>query len=88
MQAKWLELLGLRAQADCTVSYVAVPPVLDDVAEGALDPLVAGEVQGVGRAGPQHRDVEAPEGPQDAFGANDSLQGLVNASVLGLRVRL
>ena len=73
---------------DCTVGYVAVAPVLDDVAQLAFHPLVAGEVQGVSRAGTHHGDVEAPEGPEEALRPDDPPQGLVHTAVLGLGVRL
>lgn len=79
---------SVKAKEDCTVSYVAVASVLDDVAEMALDPLVASEVKCVGWAGPQHCDVEASERPQDTLGADDPLEGLVHTPVLGLWVWL
>lgn len=71
-----------------TVGDVAVATVLNDVAEAALDPLVAGKVERVGRPRPQHRDVEASEGPHEAFGHHDLFQRPVHAAVLSLRVRL
>lgn len=71
-----------------TIGQVTVAPVLDDVAEDVLDPLVAGKIEGVGWAGTQHGDVKAPEGPQQTLSADDAMQGLVDAAVLGLGVRL
>lgn len=70
----------------CTIGYVAVSSILNYFAECALDPFVAGKVESVGRASPQHGDVEAPQGSEETLCLDDPSQGLVYAAVLSLRV--
>lgn len=55
----------------CTIGYVAVSSILNDLAECTLDMFVAGKVEGVGRAGPQHCDVEAPQGSEETLRPDD-----------------
>lgn len=49
----------LKNKKSDTIGQVAVSSVLDGVAETLLNFFVAGEVHGVGRASPQHGDVDA-----------------------------
>lgn len=67
---------------------MAVATILYDVTKAALDSLVAGEIECVGGAGPQHSDIEAPQGPKDALGPHNPLECSVHATVLSLWVRL
>lgn len=71
-----------------TVGDVAVAAALNHISEAAFDVLVAREVECVRRPRPQHCDVEAPEGPQDALSRHDLFQSSVHAAVLSLRVWL
>lgn len=91
MQSSQRDRLLIRGSRDAearTVGQVAVASAADDVTQGALDALVAGEVERVGGSGPHHGDVEAPQRPEDPFCLDDPLQGLVHALVLSVRLRL
>lgn len=71
-----------------TIGDVTVSAVLNDITEAALNALVARKVQRVGWPRPQHCDVEASEGPQEALGGHNLFQSPVHAAVLSLRVWL
>lgn len=56
-----------------TIGDVAVAAILYDVTEVPLDTLIASKVKSVGWAGPQNRDVKAPQGSHEALGSDDAL---------------
>lgn len=67
---------------------MAVSSLLENIAERLFHFLVAGKVQGVGRASPQHGDINATERSQEPFSQHHLLESFVHAPVLGFGVRL
>lgn len=71
-----------------TVSEVAVGSGVDGVAEGELDLLVAGEVEGVCGACPHRHHIHAPDGPPQPLGAYDLPKGVHHIAVARSRLGL
>jgi len=67
---------------------MAVSPILQDIAQGALDLFVAGKVECMCWSGSQHGDVQASQGSHEPLGLDDPLQPLVHTLVLCLGVWL
>lgn len=66
-----------------TVGKVAVGSRVDGVAQGELDLLVAGEVEGVCRPRPHRQHVDASDGPPQALRPHDLPQGVHHVPVAG-----
>lgn len=77
-----------KAGRDNTVGHVTIAPSMDNVGKCLFQLFVAGEIQGMGRAGPCGCDVQSPHGSPDPFGPHDPPQGLQHIPVASSRFRL
>lgn len=67
---------------------MTVASVLYDITKAVFDSLVTCKIERVGRAGPQHSDIETPQWAKETLCLHDPLQGTVHAPVLSIWIWL